>query len=351
MYSISHEPNPEWSREYPGQQEIHQYLKKICHKWGLYNYIRFNTSVEEARWQEKECKWSTSIKVTGGKAAEFGDAYSIRSDYVVSAVGQLNTPGYPDIPGIKDFEGVIMHSARWDWSKPTAGMRVGVVGNGATAAQIVPEVSKTATHLTVFQRTANWVVPRDDRIISPARKATYKYLPLVRRRYRASLMDIREAFYDVAVVEGSAGNQSVETACLDAMKTQILRKPELIPALTPDYPPGCKRILISDDYYPALDRSNVSLQTEPIERITAEGIVSGGKLIKLDMIVLATGFKTLEFMFPIKVYGEAGRSLAEIWPHGAQAYLGVTVESLPNFSMMYGPNTVSTLMTLPAQSY
>jgi cation diffusion facilitator CzcD-associated flavoprotein CzcO len=132
----------------------------VCHKWGLYSYIRFNTVVEEARWQETSKKWLTNVKVTGGKAAEFGENYTITSGYLVSAVGQLNSPHYPDIPGLEEFKGVVMHSARWNWTKPIAGKTIGIIGNGATAAQIIPEVAKSAKSLTVFQRTPNWVVPR-----------------------------------------------------------------------------------------------------------------------------------------------------------------------------------------------
>jgi cation diffusion facilitator CzcD-associated flavoprotein CzcO len=279
--------------------------------------------------------------VTGGKAAEFGAEYNIRSDYVVSAVGQLNTPSYPDIEGLSDFKGTTMHSARWDWSKPMAGKKIGIIGNGATAAQVVPELAKIAESLTVFQRTPNWVVPRDDKVISAARRAAYQYIPGFRRRYRASLMDQRESFYDVAVIEDSDLNKDVRIQCVDAMRSQLVDKPELIDTLTPDYPPGCKRIIISDDYYPALNRPNVALEARGIQKVTPNGIVVDGAEIELDVLILATGFKTLQFMYPIDVYGEKGRSLKEIWPHGARAYLGITVESLPNFAMMYGPNTVS----------
>lgn len=180
-------------------------------------------------------------------------------------------------------------------------------------------------------------------MISPMRRAAYRYMPYVRRRYRASLMDMREAFYDAAVIENSDLNTEMRRQCTEMMKSQLVDKPQLMQALTPDYPPGCKRIIISDDYYPALNRSNVELETGSIDRITAEGIVVDGREIKLDVLVFATGFQTLDFMYPIKVYGENQRSLEDIWPHGAQAYLGITVESLPNFSMMYGPNTVSNI--------
>jgi len=218
----------------------------------------------------------------------------------------------------------------------------------------VPEVAKSAKTLTVFQRTPNWVVPRADQMISSTRRAAYRYIPYARRRYRASLMDMRESFYDAAVVENSDLNTELRRQCIDMMKSQLVDKPQLCQALTPNYPPGCKRIIISDDYYPAINRSNVELETGSIERVTAEGIIVDGRDIKLDVLVLATGFQTLEFMYPIKVYGENGRSLESIWPHGAQAYLGITVESLPNFAMMYGPNTNlghnSIILMIEAQS-
>lgn len=184
-------------------------------------------------------------------------------------------------------------------------------------------------------------------MISSTRKAVYRHVPYIRKRYRASLMDSRESFYDAAVVEHSDMNEEMRLQCTEMMKAQLVDKPQLAPVLTPDYPPGCKRIIISDDYYPAINRSNVELENGAIERITADGIIVDGKEIPLDVLVFATGFQTLDFMYPIKIFGENGRSLQDIWPHGAQAYLGITVESLPNFSMMYGPNTVSSSPHLP----
>ncbi|KAF2434286.1 putative flavin-binding monooxygenase [Tothia fuscella] len=355
LYSLSFEPNPSWSREYPGQEEIHAYLKRVCQKWGLYSFIQFNSVVEDARWDGETLKWCSKVRVTGGKSEEFAkEGYVIKSDYLVSAVGQLNMPYYPDIPGLGEFKGTVMHSARWDWSKRIEGLNVGIIGNGATAAQIVPEVAKTAKTLTVFQRTPNWLVPRDDKKISGMRQALYRYLPPIRRRYRASLMDFRESWYDAAVVEDSDLNNTMRDLCAELMTKQLVDKPELVAKLTPNYPPGCKRIIISDDYYPALNRQNVELNTGTIEKTTETGIVVEGKEIKLDVLILATGFKTVQFMYPIKIYGENGRSLEDIWPSGARAYLGITVESLPNFSMLYGPNTNlghnSIILMIEAQS-
>lgn len=351
---MSFEPNPNWSREYPGQEEIHQYLIAVAQKWGLYRHIRFNTEVEEARWEDKSYQWQTKVQVTGGKAAEFGDQYTIKSDYLISCVGQLNQPYRPDIQGLSSFQGTVMHSARWNWNESLDGKRVAIIGNGATAAQIVPEIAKVAQDLIVFQRTPNWVVPRSDQAITKTRQALYRYLPAIRRRYRASLMDFREGFYDAAVVEDSNMNNEVMEWCTTMMKSQLTRKPELTNVLTPNYPPGCKRIIISDDYYPALDRPNVHLETNGIDKVVPSGIVAGGRDLQLDAIILATGFRSVDFLSPIKIFGVDGRPLEDIWSRGAQAYLGITAASLPNFAMLYGPNTNlghnSIILMIEAQS-
>jgi cation diffusion facilitator CzcD-associated flavoprotein CzcO len=340
LYSFSFAPNPDWSREYPGQREIHDYLSSVAADWKLYPRIRFNSAVTEARWNDATKQWIVGVQVNGGKAAEFCDSYTIKVDYLVSGVGQLNVPQFPDIKGLDTFEGKTMHSARWDFSYPIQGKRVAVIGNGATAAQIIPQMATQCTKVTVFQRTPNWVIPRGDKLITPATRAMYRYLPGYRSRYRASLMDIRENFFDAAVVEDSALNISIKQACLDMMKGAMTEKPEMIEDLVPDYPPGCKRILISDDYYPALNKPNVSLETRHIQSINSSGIVvEGGEELDFDVIILATGFRAVEFMYPIKITGLGGIPLPEIWKAGAQAYLGMTVSSLPNFAMLYGPNT------------
>jgi cation diffusion facilitator CzcD-associated flavoprotein CzcO len=159
LYSFSFAPNPNWTREYPEQTEIHDYLVSVAEKWGLYRHIRFNKAVQEARWSEKEHKWKILVKIGGGKEAEYGDEYTVTSDFRVLGVGQLNIPQYPDIPGLERYSGKAMHSSRWDWRYSLEGKRVGIIGNGATAAQIIPEIAKTCKSLTVFQRTPNWVTP------------------------------------------------------------------------------------------------------------------------------------------------------------------------------------------------
>jgi cation diffusion facilitator CzcD-associated flavoprotein CzcO len=354
LYSFSFEQNPDWTREYPGQEEILSYLIQVAQKWGLYRYIRFNTEVEEARWNESTKKWETSLKVLGGKAAECAPSYTITSDFLVSAVGQLNVPHYPSIDGLDSFKGKIMHSARWDWSYQMEGKKVAMIGNGATAAQILPEIANVAQSVTVFQRTPNWVIPRNDKPISEAMRKVYRYLPAARKRYRASLMDIRESLYDATVDVDSNMNVMVKQMSLDILNQQIPDNEELRRSLTPDYPPGCKRIIISDDFFPAMNRANVKLETSPIDEVSSTGIKSAGKQEDFDLIILATGFRTLEFMFPIKVFGIGGRRIEQIWKGGARAYLGITVEGFPNFGMLYGPNTNlghnSIILMIEAQS-
>ncbi|EPE24814.1 FAD/NAD(P)-binding protein [Glarea lozoyensis ATCC 20868] len=342
LYSLSFEPNPNWTREYPGQEEILDYLISVAHKYQLYKHIRFSTSVEEVRWDAPSNTWKTKITRLGAKDAEFGEHYTITSNFLVSGVGQLNVPKYPDIQGVDSFKGKSMHSARWDWDYDLRGKRIGIIGNGATAAQIIPEVAKVCERLTVFQRTPNWVIPRDDRPISSTQQAIYKYVPFVRRRYRAALMDFREAFFDVVFDSESEIHQMFKGAAVQHMETQLPgeKYKDMREKLMPKYDMGCKRVIITDDYFPTFTRENVVLETSAIKRITEKGVeVEGEKEHEFDLLIYATGFKTTQFMYPIKIYGTNGKSLDEIWASGASAYLGMTIPSLPNFSMLYGPNT------------
>lgn len=300
--------------------------------------------------------------VSGQKDSEFSSSYVLNSDFLVSAVGQLNLPRTPDIPGLEDFKGKMMHSARWDWSYDMTGKRIAIIGNGAhsmkkkritrlcdtilthstgaTAAQIAPEVARVASHLTIYQRTPNWIIPRLDQPVSTLQKALFKWVPPLHWRKRALQMEFREGFH-AAVVDGDSElSHVIRASCTDAMKAQLPNRPELWDTLTPDYAPGCKRVIITDDYYPTLARENVHLETRGITGITDSGIeVDEAGEQEYDLIVLATGFRTVEFMHPIRIYGANGRSLEDIWRNGATAFNGVTVEDLPNFGMFYGPNT------------
>ncbi|KAI4129002.1 MAG: hypothetical protein LQ338_002469 [Usnochroma carphineum] len=357
LYSFSFEPNPDWTREYPGQEEIQDYLIGIAHKYQLYRHIRFNSSVQEARWDDVKQRWQTDVRRLGGSEAEHGDVYSLHSHFLVSAVGQLSTPKYPSLKGLESFRGRTMHSARWDWSYDLRGKKIGIIGTGATAAQIIPEVRRVCKKLVVFQRTPAWVMPRHDAEIGRIRREIYKYIPWIRKRYRARLMDFRESTFDAAFDPQSSKHQLVSSISRQHMLRQ-LPTPCAAPLrekLTPHYPFSCKRILVSDDYYPALSQENVTLETTSIEQVTPTGVrMKDGTVHDLDVLILATGFRTSDFLFPIKVYGTDGYRLEDAWAEGASAYLGITVPGLPNFGMLYGPNTNlaynSLILQIEAQS-
>jgi cation diffusion facilitator CzcD-associated flavoprotein CzcO len=240
---------------------------------------------------------------------------------------------------LSDFKGKVIHSARWDWDYDIRNKRIGIIGNGATAAQIIPEIAKVAKSLTVFQRTPNWVIERQDTAISKPMQAVFNYVPFARRRVRAMMMDFREGFFDAIWSTESPVHDTLTKGCLEHMEKQLPgeKYKKLREQLTPKYAVGCKRVIISDDYYPTLAKENVFLETSPIHKITEKGVeVDGGEEHEFDLLVLATGFKTTQFMYPIQVYGTEGKSIEDIWSSGASAYLGMTVPELPNFSMLYG---------------
>nr|POE59239.1 baeyer-villiger monooxygenase [Quercus suber] len=352
--------NADWTREYPGQEEILAYLVKTAQEYNLYQHVRFNSTVEDATWDDVAKKWNVRVSTPkGSKEGEFSSEYVISSDFLVSAVGQLNQPKWPEIEGLDSFEGKKMHSARWDWSYDLKDKNIAILG--CTAVQILPEVQKVAKHVTVFQRTPNWIVPRMDSAISPFMRGIYRYLPPVRWTKRAVQMKIRESLHDSVAKPDSDMVKLVKDMALKLMHTQLADHPELWDKLTPKYNVGCKRIITSDDYYPSLIKPNVVLETRSIESITpstVKVIDADGKPVdaasQYDLIVCATGFKTLEFMHPIQLRGRNGRTLSDVWANGAQALNGVSVEDMPNFGMLYGPNTNlghnSIILMLEAQS-
>ncbi|KAF2735958.1 flavin-binding monooxygenase-like protein [Polyplosphaeria fusca] len=359
LYSYSFEQNPDWTREYPGQEEILDYLRNVAHKYKLYKYIRFNTSVEAATWDDDNSRWKVDVKVTGGKDAEFNSDYTIDCDFLISAVGQLNQPRYPSIEGLDTFNGKMMHSARWDWSYDLRGKKIGIIGNGATAAQIIPEILPESQDLVIYQRSPNWVIPRLDGPVSTFRRFLYRYLPPIRWRARAAQMDFREAFHPAVFDNESQFADQIREWCKGALKAQIPNRQDLWEKLLPDYSPGCKRVIITDDYYPAVADPKTLLETKRIVRISETGVEvedgnGGTEVHEHDLLVLATGFRTVEFLHPIKITGSGGRALSDIWQKGGHALYGTTVPSLPNFGMFYGPNTNlghnSIILMIEAQS-
>jgi cation diffusion facilitator CzcD-associated flavoprotein CzcO len=328
LYSFSFEPNPEWSRAFSPQPEIQRYLRRCAEKYDLLTRIRFGTEIAGARFDEHAGLWH--IRTSTGE--------EITAKALVSGLGQLNRPHVPDLPGLASFEGTSFHSARWDHQHDLAGERVAVIGNGASALQFIPEIAKTAQRVTVFQRSANWVIPRNDRKFSEADKARFRRHPLLVRALRAFIWSMLEIRFLAFLRESwfSRRMTRMATAYLHAQVSD----PVLRAKLTPDYPIGCKRILISDDYYQALVRPNVEVVTESIERVTQHEVVTkDGVARPADTIVFGTGFETTGFLAPLTIEGLGGAKLDEIWRDGATAYLGLTVAGFPNLFLLYGPNT------------
>ena len=325
LYSFSFELKTDWSRPFAPQPEILAYLEHCAAKYGVLPHCRFGDAVQRARWDEAAAQWT--LELASGR--------TVSAEVVISAIGMFNEIVLPDIPGLESFAGTRFHSARWDRAHDFSGEAVGVVGSAASAVQLVPEIVATARQVHLFQRTANWVGPKDD--------APYTEDQLERfRRDPDAARTLRQRIFD-----GLGGPRTFEklraereAACL-ANLAQVA-DPELRARLTPDHPWGCKRPLFSNEYYPAFNRPNLELVTDPIARITPTGLVTrDGRERRLDTLILATGFATTKFLSAIDVVGRGGVTIAEAWRDGAQAYKGVTTSGFPNLFMLYGPNTKS----------
>ncbi|MEV0994804.1 NAD(P)/FAD-dependent oxidoreductase [Nonomuraea sp. NPDC050202] len=324
LYSYSFEKYASWTRRYPEQPEILEYLEHCADKYHVREKIRFDTEVRRAVFDGAQ--WQ--VTTPGGTEA---------FDVLVMGVGQLNRPRLPDIPGMAEFEGVSFHSARWDHGHDLTGRRVAVIGNGSSAAQLIPRVAERAEHLHVFQRTPNWVIPKPDATFGPLTRLAFRFVPGLQRAYREWIYRYAEGTLYPALSQGwSAG--LLKQRALRHLRDQV-PDPGLRARLTPDYPPGCKRVVIDSSFYPALTRPNVSLVTDKIVRVTPKGIETTEGPYEVDTIVYATGFKSTEFLVPMEVVGREGRSLEERWADGAEAYLGISVPGFPNMFVLYGPNT------------
>jgi cation diffusion facilitator CzcD-associated flavoprotein CzcO len=327
-YCFSFEPNPDWTHKYSRQPEIQRYLAHCAEKYRILPHVHFGTEVASASFDEASATWR--VRTKRGETFE--------ADVLVSGVGQLNRPFVPDLPGLSEFEGVSFHSARWNKAHDLNGKNVAVIGNGASAIQFIPHVAKQARKLTIFQRSPNWIVPRGDYAYGENAKKWFRRFPLALKPYRWWFYLRHEINY---LAFGAQGRMArfMETAARAHMETHV-PDPALRARLTPDYRVGCKRILIDDDFMPALARPNVEVVTEPIERIERDGVrTKDGVVHPADTLVLATGFETQSFLAPIQIEGLGGRKLDQVWGKGAEAYLGLTVSGFPNFFMMYGPNT------------
>jgi cation diffusion facilitator CzcD-associated flavoprotein CzcO len=328
LYSYSFALNPNWSRAYSGQAEIQAYMEDCADRFGVRQMLRFNAEVDRADWDEAAKLWRVTLK--GGEVME--------APVLVSALGQLNRPSFAGIPGREGFKGESWHSARWRHDVDLKGKTVGCIGSGASAIQYIPEIAKVAGKVVIFQRTPNYIVPRLDKPTPDWLKRLYASVPLVDRAFRHfiwQMMDLRFR----AFKRGTKSADDFRKLALDYLEKEI-PDPILREKLTPTYPIGCKRILISDDYYAALRRDNVELVTEAVSEITGKGVkTANGAEHPCDVLVYGTGFDTTHFLAPLEIHGAGGRTLTEAWKDGAEAYLGVTVSGFPNLFMMYGPNT------------
>ncbi len=326
LYSFSFALNPWWSRTYATQPEILAYLERCADQFGLRPHLRTGVGIDEARWSEHDQQWRL--------AASTGEEFT--ADVVVSALGMLNIPVVPDIPGADRFRGRTFHSSQWDHTKSLDGERVASIGTGASAIQYVPAIAPAVEHLTVFQRSPIWITPRLDRPYAPAEQRRFARVPGAARWHRWKIWWT----YERANFEAAAEQTVTMTALAQSYLERKITDPELRAKLTPDYPVGCKRPLISREWLPALTRPNVRLVTEPITEITEAGIrTADGEEHAVDTIIFGTGFRANEYMTAVDFYGRDGRRLHDDWRDGAEAYLGLTVSGYPNLFMLYGPNT------------
>jgi cation diffusion facilitator CzcD-associated flavoprotein CzcO len=331
-YSYSFEPNPFWSRVFAPGAEIRAYAERIAAKYRLKPKMRFRTVVEEARWDEEAGVWN--VFVAGGG--------SVAGRYLITATGFLSQPKLPDIPGIGDFAGTVIHSAKWDHEVPLDGRRTAIIGTGATAVQLVPELARRVGHLTVFQRTPIWVTPKFDGPVPPRVQRLFARVPVlqsVARMANSATLELLTFFGVLHYRQLQFGNRLAEGLALAHLRRQV-RDPDTRRKLRPDYSIGCKRPTFSNDYFPTFNRPNVALETTPIERIEPGGIITvDGRKTEIDLLVLATGFSLWGANFPaIEVYGRDGRSLSRWWrKERFQAYEGITVPGFPNFLSLNSP--------------
>ncbi|MFC9980454.1 flavin-containing monooxygenase [Gordonia sp. NPDC127522] len=333
LYSFSFAKNPTWSRSYSHQPEIHDYINGVADRFGIGAKARFGTEVTRTAWNEDEGRWIIDT-------LQDGKTDQVRARVLVGGVGPLCEPNLPDIEGIESFEGKIVHSARWDNDHDFGGQRVAVIGTGASAIQLVPEVAKVAGRLDVYQRTAPWIVPRTERAYSSVEHWAYKNVPGYQSAVRGGIYAANEVVA-FGLTYSPKTLKPVELLCRANILRGIGRDAELRRKATPTFQVGCKRILRSNDWYPALARPNVDLVTDGIDRITPTGIVSkDGTVREVDVIVVATGFHVTDSPVFEKIIGKDGRSLAQVWNEiGMQGYKGSFVHGFPNMMLMVGPST------------
>ena len=328
LYSWSFAPNPDWPHRYSRQEEILGYIERTATERGVTDRVRTGVEVVEAAYDAATCSWLLTT-ATGE---------SISTDVLISAVGQLSRPSIPHLPGIDTFEGPAFHSAEWDHSVDLRGKRIAVLGTGASAIQFVPAIQPEAGHLTVFQRSAPYVVPKPDREYTRTHTRLFDRYPRT-QAFGRNLTWVLSEQLNKSLAEGHPVKKMMELAWRTQLRLQV-RDPELRARLVPDYPLGCKRLLFSNEWYPALVQPNVEVVTEPVTEVLPHGVRSGdGRVHEVDVIIYGTGFAATEFLAPMAITGVDGVDLHQRWKAGARAYLGLCVPDFPNLFVVYGPNT------------
>ena len=328
LYSFSFEPNPNWSRMFSPQAEIQRYLGSCADKYQLREKIRFNTTVNGARFNDDTQLWEVST--------ENGDKLTCRS--LVAAMGPLDRPIIPDIPGLESFKGKTFHSQQWDHDYDLTGKKVAVVGTGASAIQFVPQIAPDVAELKLFQRTPPWIMPKPDRKVTRAEHWLFNKLPITQKLFRGGIYSMLESRV-LAFVMNPKLMKLVQLQAKRHINKQI-KDPALRAKVTPDYTIGCKRVLISDDYYPALARKNVDVITDGVVEVKENSVVTGdGREMEVDAIIFGTGFHATDPMPPGMVFGEGGVDMVDAWKDGIEAFKGCMVSGFPNLFIIPGPNT------------
>ena len=332
FYSYSYAQRRDWTRLCSPQPEILEYLRTVAADFDVERRIVTGTTVTACEWDDTARVWTVRTRDTAGRSG------SRRADALVLATGQLNQPAMPRIAGLAEFAGHSFHSARWDHDYDLRGKRVAVIGTGASAVQFVPEIARDAAQLTVFQRSGNWFLPRRNRAYPAAVRTLLRRVPAVQEARRRFLFRYMELITASIRHPGTVGRLGRLRAA--AFMRWQLRDKEVRRKAWPDYTFGCKRVLFSSAYLPALQRPNVELVTEPITRLSSTGpVTADGRRHDVDCVIYGTGFRTTDFMFPMEVTGAGGRSLRDAWAAGAHAHLGLTVPDFPSMFILYGPNT------------
>jgi cation diffusion facilitator CzcD-associated flavoprotein CzcO len=327
LYSFSFAPNPSWSRTYSRQPEIWDYLRDLAERHDLHRHIRLGHELERAAWDDERQHWR--VQTSGG---------AWTAQVLVDATGPLSHPQVPPIPGLRRFEGTLFHSAEWDHEHDLDGERVAVIGTGASAIQFVPRIAGRVGRLHVFQRTAPWILPHTDRPTTRLERRLYKTFPLLQKAVRAAVYWTREA-YLLGFIKDRRLMSGAEKLATLHLRRQV-GDPQLRRRLTPQFRLGCKRVLLSNDWYPALTRPNVEVVTDAIREVRGRTIVlADGSEREVDTIILGTGFHVTDPPTAQLVRGRDGRTLAEAAVDGIQAYRGATIAGLPNFFKLIGPNT------------